>query len=122
MQQAVAVDRGHLERRDALVGKQGDGVQCIRPWRGGNPAAADGLTVANVDRDCHPFRPVFLDQCGGEGGVAEGGRAHHGARGSCREDCPHGVGRPEAARGLDLDLPADGGSDGSNDRGVGRGP
>jgi hypothetical protein len=82
LQQAVAVDRGDLECRDTLVGKQGDRLQCILPGRGGCPAAADGATIANVNRDCHAFRAVRFDQCAGERRVAEGGRAHDRACGA----------------------------------------
>ena len=82
LQQAVPVDRGDLERGNSLVGKQRDSVQCVQPGRRGDPAAADGLTITDIDCDCHPFGAVLFDQGTGERRVTEGGCAHNRACGA----------------------------------------
>ena len=115
-QQTIAVDGGDLEGGDSLVGKQADGFQCIRSRRRGDPAAADGTTIADVDCDCNTFRPVFVDQSARERRVAESGGADNRTCGPRPEDCSHRVGRSETTRGLDPNLPADSGRNGSNDR------
>ena len=74
-EQAVAVDRGHLEGLDADVGEALIATAASTGSAPGRPAVTDGLAVAHVDRDGDPSGAVGVDEAAGEGRILERGGA-----------------------------------------------
>ena len=119
-QKAIAVDRGHLEGLDALIGQAADGVDGVHASVRLGPAVTDGSAVTDVDGDSDPCGPVYRHQLAGERRGRQGRGPDDRPGRPALDDLGHGPGIAQAARDLDPNTLPDCRGDGRDDRAMRR--